>query len=159
MVRFKFLTGDISWQDYGGKFISQRLNNSEFDYWLVLDFVNMHEATGDEDLDKYNITIMAVSPELNRQKADNLLSEYMPADLSITDEMRVEALASDGIAAFLRSFSGNNYHKLLREAKRECQIIPSFFGFYMDRPENAIGSTGWDWIRGDVLAGLNRLDL
>jgi len=159
MIRFKFLAGDVDWQTYGGQFISQKLNNGDFDYWLVLDFINMHEATGDEETDKYNITILAVSPELNVQKADHILMvDYnLPDDLPITDKMRVEALAGHGIAAHLKGFSGNNYTKLMKEARREVQVIPFLFGFYMDRPENRIGSTGWDFIRGDVLAGLDRM--
>jgi hypothetical protein len=31
-----------------------------------------------------------------------------------------------------------------------------FFGFAMDQAQNRIGSTGWDLIKGDLLAGLNR---
>ena len=155
MIRFKFLTGDVDWQTYGGQFISQKLNNGDFDYWLVLNFINMHEATGDEETDKYHVTILAVSPELNIQEADALIEDY-GVNLPITDEMRVGALANYVIAAHLKGFSGNNYSSLMKEAKKEAQVIPLLFGFYMDRPQNAIGSTGWDCIRGDIMAGLDR---
>jgi len=63
MLKFKFLTGDMNWQEYGGQFVSKRLSNGEFDYWIVLDFVNMHEATGDEDMPKYHVSVLAVSPD------------------------------------------------------------------------------------------------
>jgi len=33
-----------------------------------------------------------------------------------------------------------------------------FFGFMMDKPINRIGSTGWDFIKGDINAGLKRID-
>jgi len=39
-MRFKFLTGDVNWETYGGKWVSPKLNNGDFDYWLVLEFVN-----------------------------------------------------------------------------------------------------------------------
>ena len=32
MVKFKFLTGDCNVSQYGGKFISNKQNNGEFDY-------------------------------------------------------------------------------------------------------------------------------
>jgi len=49
------------------------------------------------------------------------------------------------------------YDKALAEAKHEAEVQAGMiFGFAMDRPQNAIGSTGWDLIKGDTLAGLNR---
>jgi len=157
VIKFKFLTGGEDWPTYGGKFISPRQSNGEFDYYLVLDFVNMHEATGEEDQDKYYITVLAVAPGLNEEVANQQLAEYgLPEDYVVTEEMKADALASYGIAAHLKVFSGNNYHKLLREAKKECQTIPLLFGFYMDRPENRLGATGWDFIAGNPLAPLGR---
>ena len=35
-MNLKFLTGDINWTEYGGKFVTKKLNNGDFDYWLVL---------------------------------------------------------------------------------------------------------------------------
>jgi len=43
-MKFKFLTGDIDWITYGGKFVSERLDSGLFNYWLVLDFLNLEEA-------------------------------------------------------------------------------------------------------------------
>ena len=42
-MRFKFLTGDVNWQTYSGLFVSRRLNNGDFDYYLVLRVENWNE--------------------------------------------------------------------------------------------------------------------
>lgn len=64
MTRFKFLIGDVNWLDYGGKWVSQKLNNGEFDYWLVLELTNMDDACGrdNEGKDRYNVSLSCVSP-------------------------------------------------------------------------------------------------
>ena len=46
-VRFTFLSGDCNWSDYGGKWISQKFNNGDFDYWLVRELIPMSEHTDD----------------------------------------------------------------------------------------------------------------
>ena len=157
MIKFKFLSGDKIWQTYGGKWISQKCNNGEFNYWLVLELINMHEAIGDEGQTKYNISIHAVSPELiDIVKMNSLLADYnIPAD-KIDDELKVMALSNYGIAAYLWDTKGNNYKQLFKLAHKEAQLINGLFGFYMDKRENRIGQTGWDLIQGqDIREYLN----
>lgn len=156
--RFKFLTGDVNWLQYGGKWISGKLTNGEFAYWLVLELVNMWDATGDEKQDKYVVELSAVSPE---QAGESGLKQAFDS-CGVPDESKqdalcqVEALHSYGIKANLVSRSGGNAHKLLREVKREAMAVEGLFGFYMDRPENRIGSTGWEFIKGDLNSALAR---
>lgn len=158
MVRFHFLTGDVNWQKYGGKFVSNRLNNGDFNYWLVLDVINMPEETGDDNQPTYNVSLLAVSPESAGIETVNkaLESAGLPDGLEVTPEIAVEVLCDYGTYAQLKTFNGNNIRALLAQAKHEAQLADSLFGFYMDAPENRIGSSGWDMIAGNVLAGLNR---
>lgn len=49
--------------DYGIKLVSPKQNNSEFDYWLVIELVDMIEATGEDDgLGRYAVQVASVSP-------------------------------------------------------------------------------------------------
>lgn len=161
-LKFKFLTGDINWQEYGGKFVSKRLNNGEFDYWLVIEVINIHDATGEESADKYAVSLLSVSPseagEENLRKAFECcgLDSEDQAELRANPLVQIEALTDYGIYAQLKSIGGNNLSKLMREIRKEADLSTMLYGFYMDRPENRIGSTGWDLQRGDLLAGLNR---
>lgn len=156
MTRFNFLTGDVNWLQYGAKWISPRLNNGEFDYWLVLELVNMHDATGEEDQDKYNVDLCAVSPD--QAGADNVNKAIecvgMPDECRDNPIALVEALHSYGVKSLLWSGNGNNAHKLLKEAKH--QPVDMLFGFYMDTPKNRIGTTGWEAIKGDLNSALSR---
>lgn len=157
MLKFKFLTGDIDWREYGGKFISKKLNNGEFDYWLVMEVVNMHEATGDEDQDKYYVNLQAVSPEsVDKENLDRAIESFGMPDIVLTDTMLVETLSDYGIYAVLWQGTNNNINSLMREARRQANLSSMLFGFYMDRRQNRIGQTGWDLIRGqDVREFLN----
>ena len=157
MIKFKFLTGDMNWLKYGGKWISQKCNNGEFDYWLVLELINMHEATGKEEQDKYHVSIQAVSPELiDSEKINGLLADYNIEQDKIDDELKVMALSEHGTAAHLWYSEGNNYKQLFKLAHNEAQLIDILFGLYMDKQENKIGMTGWDFIKGrDIKEYLN----
>lgn len=44
------------------------------------------------------------------------------------------------------------------EAKEEAKQVKMLLGFYLDAPINMLGSTGWDFLDGDVTAGLKRLE-
>lgn len=161
-IKFKFLTGDVNWIDYGGKWVSKRLNNGEFDYWLVLELLNMDDACGrdNEGQAKYCASLAVVSPseageELNKAAE---CCGYDQAQLAnASDLCKVEMLHSYGVYAQTWTASGNNAHKLLREGKREAMLQATFtFGFVMDRAMNRIGTTGWEALRGDITAGLTR---
>lgn len=156
--QFQFLTGDVNWLEYGGKWHSQKLNNGEFDFWLVLELTNIHDATGEETGDKYYVSLSAVSPNEagKAQVAKALESCGMEKADNLPDLALVECLHSYGLHAVLVQRSGSNAHKLIREVKREAAMVNGLFGFYMDRPENRIGSTGWEMLRGDFNSALAR---
>ncbi len=149
-MRFKFLTGDNNVLDYGAKFVSKKFNNGDFDYWLVIDFVNMEEATGDKLPEgKYTISIQAVSPQEAGKKHLKSAAEC----LGFTPKTKLDkvlALSEYGVYATLWSQSGNNSKKLLKEAHEVCDLMWVTFGFMMDKQENLIGNDGWDFIKGEI---------
>lgn len=160
-MEFKFLVGDVNWEDYGGKWISPKLNNGDFDYWLVIEFINFLDATGETyNGNEFYASIEAVAPsEVSDKEMKSALEScgwegYDPSD----KEMTVEILSSYGISAHLWDDSSNDAETLLKMAKQAARIISGLFGFFMDSPQNGFGSTGWDLIAGDLLAGLNRID-
>lgn len=70
--------------------------------------------------------------------------------LSQPIEHQVVDIQAYGISANLWQEAGNGKAKLITAAKEQCQIIPSLFGFYMDRYQNRMGATGWDFIKGSI---------
>lgn len=156
-LKFKFLTGDVNWLSYGGKWVSKRLSNGEFDYWLVIELINMDDACGrdNEGQPKYNVSLSCVSPDQAGQ--ENINKACQGWDPMPTNPLCfVEALHSYGIHAHLWQANGSNAHKLLKQARQQASQTEFLFGFAMDRPVNRIGTTGWEALRGDITAGLTR---
>jgi len=153
-MKTQFLTGDVNWLAYGGKWVLPKLSNGEFDYWLVVEFINMDEACGcdNEGYPRYIAEISAVSPD--EAGPENLTHALeccgLSEDVELTELMKVEVLHTYGIKALCDSFSGNNGRRILREAKRALDPIASMLGFFMDGPKNRIGHTGWDCLKGDM---------
>lgn len=159
-MKFKTLSGDVNWQTYGGKFVSSKLNNGEFDYWMVIDFVNMEEACGrdNEGQPRYHVALNIVSPsEAGSELAKAFECCNTPEEYQSDEMAQVEALSSYGVYAVTWQQAGNNVAKLMRAARQEAKIQAGItFGFAMDRAVNRIGTTGWEALRGDLNAGMAR---
>jgi len=159
-MRFTFLTGDVNWQQYGGKFISAKQNNGEFDFWFVMDVINWEDATGDKELGTYNVSLYSVSPS---EAGSDSLKSALDSCGTDSEELRanpivqVECLACYGVYAQLWSENGNNLNKLMKQAREQARIASMLYGFYMDKPANRIGTSNWDMQRGNVLAGLGKV--
>lgn len=163
--RFRFLSGDNDWRSYGGKSISQRFNNGEFDYWLVLELINLYDACGEHEAKEmggqYCVELSVVSPTQTHDTGqyEAAIESCGIQDLrDLTDEREVEILHSYGTKAVIYSGIGNNYSRLLKEARHEAYSTVNFmFGSRMDQPQNAIGATGWDFVKGDILRPLREV--
>lgn len=118
------------------------------------------EHWGDQPPYKYHIEILAASPKWIGNK--ELQSAAETHGISLKDfkalpvESQVQIIVEYGIRPVLWREAGNNKAKLLAAANEQLPVIHAMFGFYMDRPQNAIGDTGWDWIRGQLCAGISR---
>ena len=163
-MRFKFLTGDVNWLQYGGSWVSAKQNNGEFDYWLVIRLLNWEDSCGrDAPKETYNVELLSVSP--SEAGKENLESAFRCCGLDGPEQtelrenplVQVECLVSYGVHAHLWDANGSNAHKLLREARRQATMCATgLYRFYLDRRQNAIGSTGWEFQRGDLQSAMDR---
>lgn len=148
-MEFVALGGDVDWQKYGGTFVSERLNNGDFDYWLVIRIDNMWELTGDEEGEQYHATISAVAP--SQVSKDKIKRAKQSCGREIGDGLDIiDALFVYGIRAVLWGEEGSDADALKVQAESQAIAVNALFGFYMDRPQNWIGNTGWDVIGGFV---------
>lgn len=164
MVRFKFLSGDMNPEVYGGKWISNRQSNGEFDYYFVIELLNWLEAVGERDAPKdsngkviqYNVCLTVVSP----QQAGEKKMEEAYSCCGIDDDMlanakkngclaeaQVEALHGYAGGVPIWQSDGQNWRALMKEARKQAQVVPTLFGFYMDRPVNRMGENGWEALK------------
>jgi hypothetical protein len=160
-MKFTQLMCDASYPKYGGTLISKKLNNGEFDYWLVIEVIDWEDATGDVSQGKWCVSLCSVSPseagESNLKAAFECCGVEDDAKVRANPIVQVECLKSYGVYAQLWSSSGNNFRELMKQAHKEAEIAAGLYGFYMDRPENRIGSTGWEMQRGDLSSAMNRI--
>lgn len=160
-MKFTFLTGDCNWKTYGGKWISTKYNNGEFDFWFVMSLLNWGDSVGAREAKEvgftYHVSVCVIAPEQYVEKERALESSGIEQEWGeLDDRTKVELIESYAGGAQIFAENGNNFRQLFkaaREAVRESELL---FGFAMDRAQNAIGSTGWDFLTGNVLGGLQR---
>lgn len=163
-MRWSFLSGDSDFGICGGKLVAGPFDNGDFAYWLVLDILNWEESVGEQEAANidgtHHVILQVVAP--SECPADELQGvidscgwEGMELDSPLS---LVELLCDYGIFATVWGKSGS-LRDLLREGKEQARITKCFtFGYMMDKAQNAIGSTGWDFLRGDLLAGITAAD-
>lgn len=125
--------------------------------WPVYFLVRLEytEEWGDDPGYRYHMSINVVSPGAtkesgeDRKAAESCFSTFEEYE-SLDDASKCAVLLSYGTYAPLWQDHGNNKSKLLKAAREQLPQMHMLFGFYMDRACNAIGNTGWDFIKGDI---------
>lgn len=154
MIRFKWLTGDRDYLGCGGKWVSNSFRKSDHPAWFVVELINWENSVGEREARevgaRYNLSLSivmpgAVAPAEMEAARRSCGWEGMPDD----DLARVELLHSYGIYAQTWDRNGNNFGKLWAEMRREVRQYAFTFGFVLDRPVNAIGASGWDFLSGN----------
>jgi hypothetical protein len=160
-MKWSILSGDVNWETYGGKLISPMFNNGDFAYWFVIEVMEWAERVGEDEAAEidgsHNVCLSVVAPsECPPDQLQSAFDSYgWTGDEDFLDDPTaiVDLLHGYGIRAVVGDWN-SSLKEGLRLAKREAVASEFFFGFAMDRPQNAIGSTGCDLLRGDLTAGL-----
>jgi hypothetical protein len=159
-MKWQFLMGDVNWGDYGGKFIGPKINHGDFDFWPVIDVINMKDACGDEATETYHVELSIVAPsEVNEDELAAAIRSCGRDDVDLDNPLvAVELHHSYGHRAVLWQESGDDLRQLMHDAKKEAKWRAEgiLFGIVMDGPQNAIGTTGWDMVKGDLLAPIGQ---
>lgn len=107
---------------------------------------------------KYHCEVQVASPQAAGN--ENCLQAAESCGQSITDFQTLPLpeqcviLLQYGVSACLWQKGGNHLKQLLKLAKEEVKKMEIMFGMHMDCKLNSIGSTGWDFIKGDILRPL-----
>ncbi len=155
-MKWSFLSGGVAWETYGGKLVTGPFDNGDFRYWLVLDILNWEESVGTQEAAEidgtHNVSLCVVAP--SECPATELQSAFESCgweDMEVDNSLvLVELLHSYGIFATVWSKTGS-LKDLLRRGKNKAEETELLFGFAMDRFQNGMGATGWDFIRGDTI--------
>lgn len=114
MKKFQWLTGDVNYREYGGKWYRQ----DDKDLYTVIEMTNMEEACGDISNGRYLATVQEITtddPGTNAAAMD--FAGMTESDVKEYPLLLVEALSSYGGDEMWSDFS-NNFYELLAEAKR-----------------------------------------
>lgn len=159
-MKWSLLSGDIEQETYGGKLVAGPFQNGDFAYWLVIEVIEWAEAVGEREAAEidgtHNVCLSVVAPsECSGKELDSVIRCCGWEGMDLDGPLEVVELLHDyGVRAIVHDDNGS-LKGLLRLAKQEARICEAFtFGYRMDAPQNAIGSTGWDLLRGDLTAGL-----
>jgi len=148
--------GDVNMLDYGGKNIRQSGNRQ----FQVVELINMDEACGrdNEGQPKYVVELRlvdldALSEATIKSALDSCGWENMQGDNNLA-----ECCDSYGAHAPLESFSGNNAHKLLRQAYHAAnELLDSdSLESALEKPVNKIGSSAREFMNGDFTSAMVR---
>ena len=135
--------------------VSQKLHNGDWAYHLVIHITDLKHACGEEG---FMAQVVAVSAEAAGE--ENVKTALEGCGLEDTSKLGEQAVAvilcDDGCSAPLWFQTEPTERAVVKMAKPEAERINMLFGMYMDKPMNRIGSTGWDFIRGNVMAGLDK---
>jgi len=117
------------------------------------------DSWGDDCKFKYHGSLCAVNPSMAGKARRKSICESYGMDESEFPKDRLDQAAmllGNGIYAVLFQCIGNAKAEVVNKLMAEVPAIQMLAGFYIDKPQNAIGSTGWDFMKGDILAGIKR---
>lgn len=173
---FRFLTGDVNWVDYGGKFW-RKVGAGRYH---IIELVNWVDACGEHEAAEvgstYNVClsevdVLAASDEQKTSAArswgwtlEDVREQQtgeawgMTSPMENPDLMWAEILHSYGARAPLWQENGNNYQKLMRAARLESRDLddPKTHEAAMNRPVNRLGSTAREFMQNDTASAMVR---
>jgi hypothetical protein len=152
MSKFCFLTGDVNYLDYGGKWY-RKVSPTRFH---IIELLNMWDATGDTNQEKYYVSLCEVDTTSSQLKVAYECSGVESSEASELE--KAGALHDYGAVAPLNTWAGSNANKLISQAKRESRSLddPDAYEAAMSRPVNALGSTAREYGNGDFDSAIKR---
>lgn len=128
--------------------VSPKYNNTEFDYHYVINTINLMEACGEKGF--LCILYAVKTPEyLSADKLKKVSSSCgnEPNEVDILD------ICDYGLCAKIEDYQFDTVEQMetqIEKFNNELDIINMMFGFHMDKYQNRIGNTGWDFLDGNI---------
>lgn len=148
-------SGDVNMLDYGGKNMRQVGARA----FQIVELINMWDATGEEDQAKYAVELRLVDLDaISQSNLESALKSCGWDNMEQSDLALAECCDSYGVHAPLGSWSGNNAHKLLKQAYRKANSLldPDALESAMNRPVNKIGSSAREFMNADFMSAIQR---
>ncbi len=160
MKNFKFLTGDVNYVDYGGKWYREVRKGC----YHIIELTNMPDACGADAIYTYCVDLAEVDVLATSQfQLDSALNSCGWDGIHDLEGRQLELATAEilhghGNKAPLGQWESNNYLDLMKDARALSRVLddPAAHERQMNRPVNQIGSTAREFMQGDILAGMQR---
>jgi len=166
-MSFKFLTGDVCWEDYGGKWYRKTGPKT----FLIIEVMNWEDASGElgPGESTHNVSLSEVDLSDEESLVDSLRScgweiedgevfnSYDGSEVGGELAM-VEAMHGYGCKAPLGDWNGSKIKKLMSHAGKKAIDLEDTDEYEdaMGTPVNAIGSTAREYQRQELLGPILR---
>lgn len=151
------LSKNLKWEQIYGFHISPTLYKN---YFLVIKFED-REDFGDEASGGTKASVLAASIKaIGKRRMDKIIADFGMNGKKLSNIEKLTLALDNGSFATLWSQTFNDgeddgtrlsEEKMLEETKIMAERINILFGFYMDKKQNAMGATGWDFIKGECM--------
>ena len=159
---FTFLTGDVCWEDHGGKWV----RHIDGTIYHIVDIFNWQETCGRDAPEDVTHHVELVEVDLDCGRLDEARRSCGWAE-DWCDEYgepfpvlaKVEALHGYGAKAPLSQWNGTDPEELIEGAVQESYALTDDEARYreaMERPVNAVGATAREYQRGEMQPALLR---
>lgn len=131
----------------------ETFDNGEFKYKVIIALEDFREMTGDAN---EGIRVIAVSVKLPEELPKDSLESLIDS-LGLEDEETTVFDVFDAGLYGKLEYGTEVYKDWDQAIEGEVEVFASklpmytgMFGFFMDRPMNAVGNTGWDFMDGKI---------
>jgi len=129
-------------------YISKEIyNNGEFDYQIYISVNDGWQV----DLKDINLISVSIAKTKEYHSEDNIQKILSSFDITL-DNLNTSDIADYGYCASIVNLEvpKDETKQALNYIANCVPIFNSMFGFYMDRPMNRLGHTGWDFLNGNI---------
>lgn len=143
----KDLQNFIATENYVNTFYeSPVFNNGEFDYKILIEVINLDEAIGELG---YGVIcgVSKLPAFLPVEKVKDIKETFCIEEITVSEIFEYGVYAKLGDAHALNM---EELEKAIAKFDKQVPLYNSLFGFYMDKYQNRLGNTGWDFLNGKV---------
>ena len=131
-------------------YIGADIDTGDKKHKLVVEVIDMFEATGDNRfIDKPFLCVISsiVSmDDLNIDKKKDI-AKTSCVDLADVNEYDIYSYGCNAKLSESELSENDNFESWLSE---QLPIVSMFYGFCMDKCQNRVGATGWDFVEGNI---------
>jgi len=147
-IKFSSLPKQPYQSEHENRWISQKLTEGEFNYYLVLEIISLKYNPG------YMVGLSIVSPDQLKKYNPDIVQKKWNKNI-FSDEIKLaEALYFAGIHVIIISQYGLHRQKLLEMVQEKIPTAIESVNYYMNQIVDTVDITGWELLSGKTLCDI-----